>query len=125
MSNLDGNHELVFKGIDELSSELEDYLKGVDNVQDVLEVGADAFTKDLLKLPKPKSRIRKSGYTHLIDSFSFRKSRNKEVEVGWGKYYGRMVEGGTSKMNARPHLKPTWEQNKEKYYTLMLRKLGH
>ena len=125
MSNLDGNHELVFQGIDELTKDLEEYLKGVDNVQEVLEVGAKEFTNDLLKLPKPKSRIRKSGYTHLIDSFSFRKAKNNEIEVGWGKYYGRMVEKGTMKMNAQPHLNPTWEQNKEKYYTLMLRKLGH
>jgi HK97 gp10 family phage protein len=122
---LDGNHDLVFQGLDELTKDLEEYLKGVDNVQEVLEVGAKEFTKDLLKLPRPISRIRKSGYTHLIDSFSYRKAKNNEVEVGWGKYYGRMVESGTIKMNARPHLKPTWEQNQNKYYSLMLKRLGH
>lgn len=112
-----------YEGFDELGKELELYLKNVENVQDILEVGAKEFTNDLLKLPKPKSNIRKSGYTHLVDSFSYRKVDNNEVEVGWGKYYGRMVEYGTSKMKAQPHLRPTWERNKNRYYEKMIKKL--
>lgn len=42
-----------------------------------------------------------------------------EIKVGWGKYYGPMVEHGTKKMTARAHLKPLFEQNKEKYYRKM------
>lgn len=114
-----------YSGFDDLSKDIESYLKNVENVQDVLEVGAKEFTKDLLKLAKPKSQIRKSGYTHLVDSFAYRKAKDKEVEVGWGKHYGRFVEQGTMKMRARPHLKPTWDRNKEKYYRTMLKKLGH
>lgn len=114
-----------YSGFDDLSKDIESYLKNVENVQEILEIGAKEFTGDLLKLPKPKSRIRKSGYTHLVDSFSYRKAEDNEVEVGWGKYYGRMVEEGTSRMNSQPHLKPTWERNKEKYYKTMLKKLGH
>ena len=97
------NNDDFYKGFNELGKDLEDYLKSVENVQDVLEVGAKDFVKDLLKLAKPKSRIRKSGYTHLIDTFAYRKAKNKEVEVGWGEYYGRFVEYGTRKMGARTH----------------------
>ena len=41
------------------------------------------------------------------------------VNVGWGKYYGPMLEHGTRKMAARAHLKPLFERNKEKYYKKM------
>jgi HK97 gp10 family phage protein len=112
-----------YSGFDDLSKDIETYLKNAENVQEVLEVGAKEFTNDLLKLPKPKSSIRKSGYTHLVDSFSYRKVDNNEVEVGWGKYYGRLVEEGTFKMKAQPHLRPTWERNKNKYYEKMIKKL--
>jgi HK97 gp10 family phage protein len=114
-----------YSGFNDLSKDIENYLKNAENVQEVLEVGAKEFTNDLLKLPKPKSQIRKSGYTHLVDSFSYRKTKNNEVEVGWGKYYGRMVEFGTSKMGSRPHLNPTWERNKSKYYEKMIKKLNY
>jgi HK97 gp10 family phage protein len=120
---MDSNHDLEFKGFIELSKELESMISKVENIQDVLEVGAIEFVNDLKKLAKPISKIRKSGYTHLIDTFSYRKAKNDEVEVGWGKYYGRMVELGTENMGSRAHLKPTFEQNKEKYYRKMLYKI--
>lgn len=109
-----------YNGFEALSEVLEKYIDKADNVMDVLESGAKEFTNDLLKLPKPISKIRKSGYTHLINSFAYRK-RDKEIEVGWGKYYGPMVEHGTKNMNeAHPHVYPLWDKNKEKYYKLML-----
>lgn len=98
-------------------------MKNVEKPTDVFLVGAKEFVKDLLKLPKPISRIRKAGYTHLIDSFAY-KVKKYEVEAGWGKYYGPMVEHGTNKMNEQPHLYPLWDKNKEKYYKLMITKLG-
>lgn len=112
-----------YDGFQELSYMLEKYIVNTDNVIDVLETGAKQFVNDLLKLPKPMSKIRKAGYTHLVNSFSYRK-KNNEIEAGWGKYYGPMVENGTVKMNARPHLYPLWEKNKEKYYKTMITKLG-
>lgn len=112
-----------YEGFQDLADVLEKYIDNVENVTDVLEVGANEFVKDLKKLPKPISKIKKAGYTHLIDSFSSR-TKKKEVEVGWGKYYGPMVENGTKKMSAREHLKPCWNKNKEKYYKKMLTKLG-
>lgn len=112
-----------FDGFQDLSKMLEDCINKVENIVDILEVGAKEFVNDTLKLPKPMSNIRKAGYTHLVNSFSYRK-KNNEIEAGWGKYYGPMVENGTVKMNARPHLYPLWEKNKEKYYKTMITKLG-
>ena len=112
-----------YEGFQDLINEFEEYIKSTENVTEVLEVGAEEFVFDLRKLPKPISKIKKSGYTHLVNTFAY-KTRNKEVEVGWGKYYGPMVENGTKKMSARPHLKPLWNRNKEKYYKKMITKLG-
>lgn len=110
-------------GFSALSEQLEYYIKGAENSTEILMDGAEAFLKDLNKLTKPMSKIRKSGYTHLINTFAI-DSTDKEVVVGWGKYYGRMVELGTEKMDARAHMYPLWEHNKDKYYKLMLTKLG-
>lgn len=112
-----------YEGFEALSEIIGKYIDEVDNVEDVLAAGAKEFVNDLLKLPKPISKIRKAGYTHLINTFTYRK-KNKEIEVGWGKYYGPMVENGTEKMNAREHVKPLWDKNKEKYYKTMITKIG-
>ena len=119
------NEIQAYKGFRDLSNVLESYIKNVEdnNVINILELGAKAFVNDLLKLPKPISDIRKAGYTHLIDTFAYRTKKN-EVEAGWGKYYGPMVEHGTKNMNASPHVYPLWEKNKEKYYKMMLTKIG-
>ena len=110
----------AFKDLEEIVNQ---YAKGTDNIVDVLEVGAKQFVGDLLKLPKPISKIKKAGYTHLINCFAYRKKGN-EIEAGWGKYYGPMLEHGTEKMNAQEHMYPLWDKNKEKYYKTMLTKLG-
>ncbi|MGN1302423.1 MAG: hypothetical protein ACI4VO_02065 [Clostridia bacterium] len=111
-----------YDGFQDLADIIEYYAKGADNFIEVLEVGAKEFVNDLLKLPKPMSKIKKAGYTHLIRSFAYKKRKN-EVEVGWGKYYGPMVEHGTNKMDENPHVYPLWDKNKEKYYKTMLTKL--
>ena len=49
--------------------------------------------------------------------------KKDEIEVGWGKYYGRMVEEGTKLTMAQPHLVPTFESNKEKYYQKILNEM--
>lgn len=102
---------------------MQEYIKNIENPTKILLVGAEEFVKDLSKLTKPMSQIKKSGYTHLIDSFAYRVKKD-EVEAGWGKYYGPMIERGTTKMNKQPHLYPLWNKNKEKYYKLMLAELG-
>ena len=112
-----------FEGFQELAQIIEKYSKSADNFMKGLEAGAKQFINDALKLPKPISKIRKAGYTHLVNSFAYRK-KEKEIEAGWGKYYGPMVENGTKNMNAKPHLYPLWDKNKEKYYKTMLTTLG-
>lgn len=112
-----------FEGFEILSQIVSKYMKAAENPTEALIAGAKAIVADTKKLGKPMSEIRKSGYTHLVKSFDYEK-RGKEVVVGWKKYYGRMVENGTTKMSARRHLRPLFENNKEKYYKVMLKTLG-
>lgn len=112
------HNEQAFRELDELFSE---YAKAADNTVEVLQTGADAFVKDLKALPSPRSRISKAGYTHMIDTFSS-KEENGNILVGWGKYYGPIVEHGSRNMGAKPHFKPLFQKNKEKYYQLMIKK---
>ena len=112
-----------FAGFEELQQELSKYIRAAENSNEILLAGAETFLKDLNKLSKPMSQIRKSGYTHLIDSFAIDlQSHSQEIVVGWGKYYGRMVERGTEKMYASAHMYPLWERNEERYYKIMLGK---
>lgn len=104
----------------ELAEDLQGYLDKVDkkNVVKILEAGARELTNDLKKLPAPRSN---KNHTHLIDSFAYAKDLIKgNVAVGWGVYYGSYLEKGTRKMRAQPHLEPTFNKNKEKYYQLMI-----
>lgn len=111
----------MYNGFEELIEDLERYIAKVEKPEDIIEVGVKEFIKDLKKLTKPMSQIRKNGYTHLINTFSYRK-KGKEFEVGWGKYYGPMVENGTKNMTSRTHLRPCFERNKNKYYRKMFEK---
>lgn len=117
-SNAYGN-----EGFKDLANIIEYYVKGAENALIGIEEGAKEFVKDVLKLPKPMSKIKKAGYTHLVRSFAYRK-KNKEIEAGWGKYYGPMQEHGTKNMDANPHVYPLWDKNEKKYYKAMLTKLG-
>ena len=73
---------------------------------------------------RSRSEIRKAGYTHLLDTVTH-KTINDEVEVGWGKYYGPMVERGARTMKkAHPHISTTFKNNKKSYYQVMKEKLG-
>ncbi len=112
-----------YDGFQDLADIIEHYVKGAEDAMIGIEEGAKQFVNDLLKLPKPISKIRKAGYTHLINSFAYR-NKKTEIETGWGKYYGPMVEHGTENMDANPHVYPLWDRNKEKYYKTMLTKLG-
>lgn len=110
-------------GFKELEELLEQYADKTENVMEILEAGAKELVSDIRRLPKPRSSVRKSGYTHLLDTITYQKI-NGEIEVGWGKYFGPMVEKGTNKMAGIPHFAPTLRRNKEKYYDAMLRKGG-
>ena len=111
-----------FAGFDDFSSLLEKYIGKVEkeNVMKVLEVGAEELARDVRALPKP--RRPGGGYTNMLDSVTT-KRRGEEVEGGWGKYYGPFGERGTKKKNSQPHMRPTFERNKEKYYDKMKKAL--
>lgn len=72
-----------YSGFEILSETIQKYIDCADDVMDVLEVGAKEFVNDSLKLPKPISKIHKAGYTHLVDSFAYRK-KNNEIEARLG-----------------------------------------
>lgn len=86
-----------------------------EEVLSALETGAKMLVSDVQKLPKPRSEVRKAGYTHLLDSVTYRRTK-KEIEVGWRKYYGPMVENGTIRARATSHVAPTFKTNQKRYY---------
>lgn len=114
--------ETMEDGFDSLLKQIESSQIDNQKIVSTLEMGAKEFAKDVRKLPRPRSRMSGSGYTHLIDTVTTRKLKS-EVEVGWGKYYGPMVEHGTRKMKGTPHMNPTYEKNKKKYYDIMKKNL--
>ena len=107
------------KGLELFANMLEQYEKAADEnrIADVLMIAGEALAEDVHRLPKP--RRRGAGYTHMLDSVQAAPSGKDAVLVSWGRYYGKFVEHGTKKMGAQPHLIPTWEQNKDRYYKMM------
>ena len=111
------NSKIHTDGFDDFAEMLEEFAKKAEqkNVIKVLEIGAKELSEDVRALPKPRSQVSAPGYTHLIDTVTYEKEKN-DVAVGWGKYWGPMVENGTVKMQGTAHMHPTFERNKEKYY---------
>lgn len=109
-------------GLDVLLKKLDSSQISDQKVVSVLEIGAKEFAKDVRKLPRPRSNMTGSGYTHLLDTVTTKRLKS-EVEAGWGKYYGPMVDRGTRKMKATPHMNPTYKSNQKKYYDIMKKNL--
>lgn len=110
-------------GFDGIGRKLSDLIAKIEKKEDAIELVAKDFVDDIRRLPKPRRRISAPEYTHLIDSVSYRK-KNGLIQIGWGKYYGPMVEHGSIHANAQPHLTPTWQQNKDKYIEKLKSKFG-
>ena len=106
--------EIESEGFDDLEKLLQDFAKKVEDPMQLIEPVAKTYCQDVRKLPHPRSKS-SAGCTHLLDTVTY-KRKTDEIEVGWGKYYGPMVDRGTVKMSARSHIKPTFEKNKNKYY---------
>ena len=117
-----------FEGLEDIQQLLQEMAQKVDadNLKQALLAGASECASDANRLPKPISRINSPGYTHLLSSISARMMEGNAVgaEVGWGKFYGRMVEKGTRKMAARAHLIPMFERNANTYYQTIVDKLN-
>ena len=110
-------------GFDGIGRKLSDIIAKIEKKEEAIENVVAIFVVDIRRLPKPRSKRNFPGYTHLIDSVGYRKKGNV-FQIGWGKYYGHMVESGTFRSNATPHMKPTWAQNKEKYINSLKVKFG-
>lgn len=117
--NVEDNFFGGFEELDRILKELAGKAE-TSKVEEAMEKGAQMLVNDVRSLPKPRSEIAKSGYTHLLDTVLQKKYQN-EIEVGWGKYYGPMVDNGTVKMRAQSHLRSTFNKNKNKYYETMIR----
>lgn len=66
-------------GMEEFQDMLGSYLSKVDekSALDAIEEGAKEFVNDLLRLPKPRRNVTAPGYTHLVDSFSYKTDISK------------------------------------------------
>ena len=64
-------------GMEEFQDMLGSYLSKVDekSALDAIEEGAKEFVNDLLRLPKPRRKVTAPGYTHLVDSFSYKRDK--------------------------------------------------
>lgn len=122
--------EFKVTGLDEITkflNELERFQKVTTDplaVQDVLMTGAIALRDDVRKLPRPRSTMNKR--THMLDLIDAQPKGKDIAQVGWTNdgYYGVFVERGTKKLKKKtPHIGPTWEKNKTRYYKLMADKL--
>ena len=115
-------------GLDDFSDLIAQYSEKLsqDKVLDILESGAEELAADGRKLPSPLSKIRAPGYTHLVKTISTKVNRSRrEIEVGWGKYYGPIVENGApgrQKYRRNAHLITLYTRNQKKYYELMKKK---
>lgn len=114
--------EILDDGLETFQEILKKYEVSDEEVLKSMEQGAKEMCMDLRKLPRPRSNIRKAGYTHLLETFTYKKNK-KEIEVGWGKYYGPMVENGTVRASASPHVKPYFKANQNKIYNSIINKL--
>ncbi len=110
------------EGFDELEELLKQYEVNEEKVLKALEKGANMLVIDVRKLPRPRSSMNGRGYTHLINTVTSGRFK-REIEVGWGKYYGPMVECGTRKMRGTPHIKTVFKRNKGKYYEAIEKEL--
>lgn len=59
--------EFYDSGFGEFEKMMKEYAEKVSEGKalDAIEAGAQEFVNDLLRLPKPRSRITKAGYTHM------------------------------------------------------------
>lgn len=115
-------------GLDDFTDLVTQYSEKLNQneILEILEAGAEELAADGRKLPSPLSKIRAPGYTHLVKTITTKMNRSrKEIEVGWGKYYGPIVENGApgrKKYRRNAHLIPLYTRNQKKYYELMKKK---
>lgn len=125
-------------GFMELNEELNDLMKWADKdrIRGAQIAGASYLVDKVRKLSKPKRTGK------LLKSIDYENDGiESSTDVGWKVYYGRIVENGhrvgsrpsRSKKKkvkdtrpyipAQPHLYPTFKNNKEKIYEIMIKEI--
>lgn len=125
-------------GFMQLNDELSEMMKWADKdrIKEAQEAGASFLVDKIRKLSKP----RRTG--KLLKSVDYEHNAiENSTDVGWGVYYGRIVENGhkagarpsrgkkskkkdtRTYVPAQPHLFSTYKNNKEKIYQIMIDKL--
>ena len=108
------------EGMGDFIKELSQWAQRVEpgHVAKVTQAAGDALAEDVRALPAPRSSLG-GAHTHLLDTVTWEPGEHGDTLIGWGRYYGRMVESGTRNMQAQPHLLPTWKKNERKYLAIM------
>ncbi len=130
--------DMFDNGFMNLDKELSEMMKWADEkkIKDAQEAGASFLVDKVRMLSKP----RRTG--KLLKSIDYEhNAQGKSTDVGWGVYYGRIVENGhragkrssrSKRKNtkdtrtyvpAQPHLYPTYKNNKEKIYEIMIKEI--
>lgn len=90
-------------GMEEFQDMLGSYLSKVDekSALDAIEEGAKEFVNDLLRLPKPRRKVTAPGYTHLVDSFSYKRDKTgiRELFDEFGKKVDKYKKKEATKKN--------------------------
>ena len=112
----------AYNGMEELMRELEATAKQVspDSCKAALAAGAEVILAEARRqAPVDTGSLRDKGLAMKVES-------EQEALIGWTSdgFYGRFLEDGTSKMAAKPYLRPALEAKREEANQTMLRKLN-
>jgi hypothetical protein len=117
-----------FEGFQRLANLLEEYSQNANpaNILQAQKAGAEYFCEVMRRKASPRGRSRE----HMLDSVAYdQDARNTETVVGWGKFYGRMVESGhraggwakaSESIAAHPHMKPEFNKQKDQIMSRMV-----
>ena len=117
-----------FEGFQRLATLLKGYAENANsaNILRAQKAGAEYFCGVMRNRPSPRGRSR----DHMLDSIAYEQDTQQvETVVGWGKFYGRMVESGhraggwaknTQTVTANPHLKPEFNKQKDQIISRMV-----
>ena len=88
-------------GMNEFQKIIQEYQEKFEQsrIEAAMMDGAEQLARDVRALPKPRSQIRKSGYTHLLDTVSARKGKNGKIL--WPDGRGRNTENECTAASAR------------------------
>lgn len=116
-----------FEGLQRLADLLAGYSVNANpaNILRAQKAGAEYFCEIMRRKSSPRGRSRE----HMLDSIAYEQDAHNTVTVvGWGKFYGRMVEAGhraggwaksSKSVAANPHMKPEFNKQKNQIINRM------